>query len=128
MLLMEKKLMLNLDTHILIDALLNELSKKEKRILAESKWCISAIVLWEIAKLRQYDRIELEVQSIEFARALSQISIIPIDIQISQMSTELDFASDPADELIAATSVVYKIPLLTRDKKILKSRMIEFPR
>jgi PIN domain nuclease of toxin-antitoxin system len=36
----------------------------------------------------------------------------------------LDFASDPADELIAATSVVERIPLLTRDQKILKSRMV----
>jgi PIN domain nuclease of toxin-antitoxin system len=36
----------------------------------------------------------------------------------------LDFKSDPADELIAATSVVERIPLLTRDKRIRKSKLV----
>lgn len=116
--------MLNLDTHILIDALLADLSTKEKKLLYKNKWCISSIVLWEIAKLKQLGRIELEVQSIEFSRALSQIQIIPLTMHICQMSTELDIHSDPADELIAATSVVHKLPLLTRDKKILKSKIV----
>ena len=34
---------------------------------------------------------------------------------ICQKSSELDFASDPADEFIAATSIVHRIPLVTRD-------------
>ena len=118
--------MLNLDTHILVDALLGEVSKKEKLLLLKDKWCISSIVLWELAKFRQLNRIKIEVQSIEFSRVLSQISIIPLDISICQISTELDFSSDPADEIIAATSIAYKIPLLTRDKKILKSKLIPF--
>ena len=118
--------MLNLDTHILIDALIGEISRSEKKILSREKWCISSIVLWEIAKLNQLNRINLEVQSIEFSRILSQISIIPLDVNICQLSTELDFSSDPADELIAATSIAHKIPLLTRDKKILKSKIVPF--
>jgi len=118
--------MLNLDTHILVDALLGEVSRKERALLAKEKWCISGIVLWEIAKLKQLGRIELEVQSVEFSRILSQIQIIPLDSQICQMSTEMDFNSDPADELIAATSVVYNVPLITRDKKILRSKMVPF--
>lgn len=118
--------MLNLDTHILIDALLGEVSKKERTVLAKNKWCISGIVLWEIAKLKQLGRIELEVQSVEFSRALSQIQVIPLDPQICQVSTELDFQSDPADQLIAATSIVFKLPLVTRDKKILRSKMVPF--
>jgi len=35
----------------------------------------------------------------------------------------LDFSLDP-DEIIAATSCVEKLPLLTRDRRIRKSRMI----
>jgi len=35
-------------------------------------------------------------------------------------STRLDIQSDPADEIIGATSIVEQIPLLTRDKKLLK--------
>lgn len=116
--------MLNLDSHILIHALSGDLARKEKIVLAQSKWCISAIVLWEIAKLNQLGRITLDIQSIEFSRALSQITVIPLSAQICQASTELDFESDPADELIAATSVIFNVPLVTRDKKILRSKQV----
>jgi predicted nucleic acid-binding protein len=36
--------------------------------------------------------------------------------------------SDSADELIAATSVVHRVPLLTRDRKILKSKVVPLAR
>jgi PIN domain nuclease of toxin-antitoxin system len=45
-------------------------------------------------------------------------------LEIARVSAQLDFRSDPADELIAATSVVAGIPLLTRDHKILSSRLV----
>ncbi len=118
--------MLNLDTHILIDALQGSLSKREHRLLAEAPWSISAIVLWELAKLVQLNRIELDLDSVEFAHALSRVRIWPLDLAISRQSTRLDFKSDPADEIIAATSVVHRIPLLTRDKRILKSKLVPF--
>jgi predicted nucleic acid-binding protein len=35
---------------------------------------------------------------------------------------------DPADELIAATSIVHNVPLLTRDKALLKSRRVPHAR
>jgi PIN domain nuclease of toxin-antitoxin system len=38
----------------------------------------------------------------------------------------MDFKGDPADELIAATSVVHSVPLLTRDRRIRRSRMLSF--
>jgi PIN domain nuclease of toxin-antitoxin system len=44
------------------------------------------------------------------------------------MVRDLDFESDPAGELIAATSIVHRVPLVTRDEKILRSRMVPFPR
>jgi PIN domain nuclease of toxin-antitoxin system len=37
---------------------------------------------------------------------------------------ELDFRSDPIDEIIAATSIAHSVPLLTRDKKILQSKVV----
>jgi PIN domain nuclease of toxin-antitoxin system len=44
--------MLNLDTHILIKAIEGSLAPDERNVLtADPKWSISAIVLWEIAKL-----------------------------------------------------------------------------
>jgi PIN domain nuclease of toxin-antitoxin system len=39
-------------------------------------------------------------------------------------STRLDFRGDPADEIIAATSVVHRVPLLTRDRRIRGSRIV----
>ena len=43
--------MLNLDTHILVFALDNALTPTERKLLAADQWGVSAIVLWEIAKL-----------------------------------------------------------------------------
>ena len=118
--------MLNLDTHILLLALSGTLTGSERKLLRKHEWSVSAIVLWEIAKLVQLGRVEVDLNSIEFGRLFSQLSVIPIDIAIARTSTQLDFKSDPADELIAATSLVYKIPLVTRDRRILASRMIPF--
>jgi len=36
----------------------------------------------------------------------------------------LDFDSDPADEIIAATSVVHRVPLVTRDRTIRRSKLV----
>ena len=79
--------MLNLDTHIVVDLPSGHLSKSElKKIRSYKEHSISTIVLWELEKLNQKKRIDLD----------------------------------------AATSVVKKIPLLTRDRKIKKSKMIKF--
>ena len=116
--------MLNLDTHILIHALQGKLKKPERQLLAQHSWSISAIVLWELAKLVQLKRLTLDPDSIEFRTFLRSITIVPLNRDISIASTHLDIQSDPADEIIAATSIVEQIPLLTRDKKLLKSKMI----
>jgi PIN domain nuclease of toxin-antitoxin system len=36
----------------------------------------------------------------------------------------LDFDSDPADEIIAATSLVHRVPLMTRDRKMRRSKLV----
>ena len=118
--------MLNLDTHILIDALQGALSKRERQLLSGDSWSISAIVLWEIAKLNQLRRISIDLESPEFNRALSRIRIWPLDLAVCLQSTKLDFKSDPADELIAATSLIHNVPLLTRDRRTLKSKTVPF--
>jgi PIN domain nuclease of toxin-antitoxin system len=114
----------NLDTHILVFALAGELTAKEKRLLSGSTWGISAIVLWELAKLVQIGRIDLDLDDGEVTRTLASINVWPIDLPVSLQSTRLDFRGDPADELIAATSVVYRVPLVTRDKRILASKLV----
>jgi len=118
--------LLNLDTHILIFALADQLTDRERRLLSSHRWGISAIVLWELAKLTQLGRIQVELESLAVRRLLSAIEVWPLDLAISLQSTRLDFSSDPADELIAATSIVHGVPLLTRDRRILGSRLVPF--
>ena len=110
--------MINLDTHILIFALRGELRPRERSLLSRRRWSVSAIVLWELAKLVQLGRVELDLDDREVLRVLSRIQVWPIDLAVAMASTRLDFRGDPADEIIAATSVVHDVPLLTRDEVI----------
>ena len=116
--------MLNLDTHILVFALAGGLRPAERALLARDNWSISAIVLWELAKLIQLGRLEMDLDDREVARALAGLHVWSIDIQVARTSTRLDIRADPADEIIAATSVVHKVPLLTRDCTIGRSKLV----
>ena len=116
--------MLNLDTHILIFALIGNLRPDEERLLERDMWSISAIVLWELAKLIQLGRVAVDIEDRDLTRVLSRIHVWPIDLEVARASTQLDFRSDPADELIAATSVVHNITLVTRDRIIQNSKTV----
>jgi PIN domain nuclease of toxin-antitoxin system len=116
--------MLNLDTHILIHSLAGELTARERVLLSKQPWSISSIVLWELAKLAQLGRIDLDIDSLEVDLMLSKIHVWPLDLGVCRMIAKLDFRGDPADEVIAATSLVHNVPLLTRDRVILRSKMV----
>jgi PIN domain nuclease of toxin-antitoxin system len=120
--------MLNLDTHVLRFALDGSLTPTERRLLASNPWGISAIVLWEVAKLAQLGRIAIDLESAEFSRVFARVHIWPLDLAVCRQSTELDFDSDPADELIAATSIVHRVPLVTRDRKMRRSKLVPMAR
>ena len=116
--------MLNLDTHILLHAVAGRLTAREARLLGNNPWSISGIVLWEVAKLAQLKRIEVDLEDPGVLRVLSSIQVWPITPEIAQASTRLVVRVDPADELIAATSLVHNVPLLTRDRKLLASKRV----
>jgi PIN domain nuclease of toxin-antitoxin system len=118
--------MLNLDTHIVVYLLAGDLTEDEISSMKDQDLAISDIVLWELAKLIQLRKLELDVHSQAFQKLLSGITVIPINLEIAKVSTTLDFRGDPVDEIIAATSVVENIPLLTRDTKIKKSKLVPF--
>lgn len=69
--------MINLDTHILVFAFSDNLFPVEKTLLASKKWSISAMVFWEIAKLRQRHRIEFDFKDPTISAALKRIKIWP---------------------------------------------------
>lgn len=116
--------MLNLDTHVLIHALRGDLRPRERSLLTGNAWGIAAIVLWEMAKLAELGGIEVDLADPKVGDALACVHVWPLDLEVARVSTRLDIRGDPADELIAATSVVHRIPLLTRDKGIRRSKMV----
>lgn len=120
--------MLNLDTHIFLYAVVGELTTAEHRLLRSNAWSMSAIVLWEVSKLAQLGRIEIDLDDPDVMRTLLAVRVWPITADIAKQSTRLDFRGDPADELIAATSIVHNVPLLTRDRRLRRSRIVPLAR
>ncbi|MCE2520786.1 MAG: type II toxin-antitoxin system VapC family toxin [Alphaproteobacteria bacterium] len=116
--------MLNLDTHILIFSLTGALRAGEREALSETRWSISAIVLWELAKLIQLGRVDMDLDDRQIARVLNRLHVWPVDLDVARKSVDLDFRGDPADEIIAATSIIHNVPLITRDRIIRQSKMV----
>lgn len=116
--------MLNLDTHILVFALSGTLTSTEQKILAAQTWGVSDIVFWELSMLIRRGRIVLDLSDPIVQETLGQLHVWPITLEIANMIGTLDFNSDPADELIAATSLHHSIPLVTRDGHIRKSKIV----
>jgi PIN domain nuclease of toxin-antitoxin system len=115
---------LNLDTYIIVRAVAGALKPDELDVLYSDSWSISAIVLWEIERLRKSNIVRYGVDDDVVAGMLAGTRVWPINPAVCLALRDLDFEADPADELIAATSIVYNIPLLTRDSQILKSKVV----
>ncbi|MEX0782249.1 MAG: PIN domain-containing protein [Dehalococcoidia bacterium] len=115
--------MICLDTHILLAIVDDALRADELRVV-EGFWAISDIVLWEIGHLERAGRIRPILRTPELSEVLGRTTVFPINLPVAEALRRLDFRSDPADEIIAATSVVHDIPLLTRDQRILSSKIV----
>ena len=120
--------MLNVDTHVLLHAVAGSLRPRETRLLSADRWSISAIVLWEVAKLAQLGRIEMDLDDADVVRLMARVHVWPITREIARASTRLDLRGDPADELIAATSLVHNVPLVTRDRRLTASKIVPIAR
>ena len=120
--------MLNLDTHILLHALTDSLTRRESALLSRDtwsiSWSISAIVLWEIAKLARLGRVAVDLDDPEPVRVLMRLHTWPLSLDVCRAIRDLDVRGDPADEIIAATSVVHRVPLVTRDQRIRRSKLV----
>ena len=75
--------MLNLDTHILLGLFFGELSDSEHDLIRGESLAISDIVLWEIAKLAQIGRISIDFDDPKFVRAMRQVMVYPITVEIA---------------------------------------------
>lgn len=84
---------------------------------------VSVISCWEVAKLVERDRLDLDrpVQEwIAQALALPEILLVDLTPQIAVASTQLPgtFHRDPADQILVATARMYDVDLLTADRRI----------
>lgn len=118
--------MLNLDTHILLNAVSGLLTPAERQVLSADEWAISDIVLWETEMLYARGRIAFGLDHPPLMEALRRVKIWPITAEICLQLRTLDFHSDPADEIIAATSLAHDVPLITRDARIRSSKLLRF--
>ena len=86
---------------------------------------ISAISLWEVAKLVEYGRVELPTEiGSWFDSVLGHpgFSVLPLTPEIAVGSTTLpgEFHSDPFDQIIVATARVHQCSLVTSDRQIIR--------
>jgi PIN domain nuclease of toxin-antitoxin system len=100
------------------------LAAREKALVTKEICGISGMVCWEIAKLHQLGRIGVSLEDPDLIRFIDRLTIWPVDRDVCEKLPQLDFVSDPADELIAATSIAHSVPLLTRDRRIRSSRKV----
>lgn len=91
---------------------------------------ISAISLWEIAKLEEKGKINFNIPLQRWMReALDPgfMKRLDLDEQVAAESTRLPeaFHRDPADQMIVATASVHNLTLITADQKILSYRHVK---
>ncbi len=93
---------------------------------------VSAISCWELAKLYQYQRINLPCELSEWldlALNYPGLRLLPLTPAIAMESTLLPgiFHRDPADQIIVATARIHDCPLVTQDAKILAYPHVKKP-
>lgn len=97
-------------------ASINEADERNALIIAD-------ISIWEIAMLIKKQRLEINASAAAFINLFLQsrnVSVKPISAEIAELSVNFDseINNDPADRLIAATSIIHNAQLVTADKNL----------
>ena len=126
--------MIVLDTCAIIwDALdQNKLTPKARKAIkqTESELIICDISIWEISMLIKRNRIEINNTASEFINLLLQsrnFHVQGITPEIAELSVNFgqEINNDPADRLIAATSILRNAPIITADQNIRDATILE---
>ncbi|MGH7494126.1 MAG: type II toxin-antitoxin system VapC family toxin [bacterium] len=128
--------MIVLDTHVIIwDALQpDRLSRRARKAIAQANQedgiLFCDISLWEIAMLIQKRRVWVDATYLEFITQLlasNQYNLKRITPEIAELSITLPAAisKDPADRIIAATSIIERARLVTADDNLRRAAMID---
>lgn len=125
--------MLLLDTHVLVwlDQGSDFLGNRARRLIEEAyhqeEVGVATVSFWEIGMLMEQERLEFDGQLPEWRVALlnSGFQEIPADGSIALVAAGLrNFAGDPVDRLIAATTLAEEARLVTADDRLLGHRSI----
>jgi len=123
--------MIVLDTHVLVwlDQGSDRLGRRAQRII-ESAYQqeaigVAAVSFWEIGRLIEQQRLEFDGELAAWRVSLlnSGFLELPADGNIALVAAGLkDFAGDPVDRLIAATTIAEEARLVTADDRLLGHR------
>ena len=91
---------------------------------------IADVSLWEIAMLINKGRIQIETTAANFINLYLQsrsIVVQSISPEIAELSVNLgaEINSDPADRIIAATSIIHNAQLVTADQNLRNSNLLD---
>ncbi len=79
----------------------------------------------EILYLAEAKRITLSLGNLLTTIARSaNYSIVPVDSRIVEAAVEIDDVPELHDRILAATAVVYDVPILTPDRMMMASRHV----
>ena len=123
--------MICLDTHAFVWMAIapTKLSAKVLKVVNdESEFLIADITVWEISVLIHKQRLTLPLPFEEFmdlAIRSRNYKIAPLTPSIAILSSSLMMHKDPADRLICATAIRHKVKLITKDKEIIRSGVVE---
>ena len=97
---------------------------------AKNELIICDISFWEISMLIKRKRLEVENTASSFIKILLQsrsFHIQEITPEIAELSVNLEaeINNDPADRLIAATSILRNAPVVTADQNLRDATLLE---
>jgi len=112
----------------------DELTDKAKAAIEnanqDNTLIISDISIWEISMLIQRNRLEINITAKNFVNlylASRNIAIQHISPEIAELSVRFgsEINNDPADRIIAATSIVQNARLVTADSNLRNSKLLD---
>ncbi len=91
---------------------------------------ISDISIWEISMLIKRSRVEVATTAANFVNLFldsRNVTVIPISPEIAELSVNFgtNINNDPADRIIAATSIIHNAQLVTADTNLRQSGLID---
>jgi PIN domain nuclease of toxin-antitoxin system len=120
-----------LDTHVALwwSFLPEKLSRTaRKSVDSASELLIPGIVFWEAALLVRKGRIQLPVSPsmwLDGLESTGRIRVVALDARIAIDADALEMHDDPADRFIVATALQCKAPLVTKDRTIRSTKLLQ---